>query len=310
MKRTWLQFAVLFLFVAGLLASPGCRKADVAAASGPAVLRLAFVPQQDQEERYQAAYTALRSYLLEAMAMPVEVLQLDNANAALEAMRAHKLDVCNFSPWPFLIAEQKAGAEAFLVTGAPDGRPVSYHTLLIAHASSGLKTVADIKRRSRELVFSFEEPVSTSGHLVPRAFFHREAGINPEQDFKQTLFSADSTISILAVKARRIDVAAVSDSGLRRNIAMGRVPADEITILWESDPVLSNVMAIRRDLPPGFKARLRAALIALPAASPATWAHVVRQYSNPVSSYLPATDTILAPYREMVRTVPGLQVTL
>lgn len=310
-RLAWFCRVIAGALFATLAGVTGCKEQTASTAEAvPRVLRIAFVPQHDQEERYEAAYTALQSYLHETLAMPVEVISLESASTALEGMRAEKIDVCNFSPWPFLIAEQKAGAQAFLVTGAPEGGPVSYRTLLITHQGSGLRTIEDLKRRSRDLVFSFEEPVSTSGHLVPRTFFHREAGINPEQDFKQVLFSADSTLSILAVKARRIDVAAVSDTGLARNIQMGRVAEDDIVVLWTSEPVLSNVMAIRRGIPADFKERLREALVTLPTAAPDIWAHVTRQYSKPVSSYLPATEAILAPYRDMVSTVPGLQVTL
>jgi phosphonate transport system substrate-binding protein len=288
----------------------GCNRSDATAAVGaPAALRIAFVPQHDQHERSQTAYTALQAYLGKTLQMPVEILQLESANVALEAMRARKIDVCNFSPWPFLIAEKKAGAEAFLTTAAPDGSPVSYHTVLLAHPDSGLRTIDDVKARARDLVFSFEEAVSTSGHLVPRQAFH-EIGLEAERDFKQVLFAPDSTVLVLAIKARRLDVAAVSDSGLRRNLTTGRVTERDIRVVWKSEPVLSNVMAIRRELPAEFKQRLRDVLIALPRAEPDTWLQIVRQYSNPVAGYLVAHEAMLAPYRELIRTVPGLQITL
>jgi phosphonate transport system substrate-binding protein len=287
----------------------GCSRSNAQAAATPAVLRIAFVPQHDQEERSRTAYAALQGYLKESLKIPVQIQELDSANVALEAMRSRKIDVCNFSPWPFLLAEKKAGAEAFLTTGAPDGLPVHYYTVLIAHPDSDLKSLEDVKARSRELVFSFEEAVSTSGHLVPRQAFYK-IGLQPERDFKQMLFSPDSTVLVLAIKARRLDLAAVSDSGLKRNLAKGRVTEQDVRVVWKSEPVLSNVMAIRRELPAEFKQRLRDALIALPRVAPETWQLIVRQYSNPVASYLVATESLLAPYREMVRHVPALQSSL
>eukprot|EP01041_Mallomonas_annulata_P031536 gene31536-53854_t len=108
---------------------------------------------------------------------------------------------------------------------------------------------------------------------------------------------------VLAIKARRLDVAAVSDSGLRRNLTTGRVTERDIRVVWKSEPVLSNVMAIRRELPAEFKQRLRDVLIALPRAEPDTWLQIVRQYSNPVAGYLVAHEAMLAPYRELIRTL-------
>jgi phosphonate transport system substrate-binding protein len=172
-----------------------------------------------------------------------------------------------------------------------------------------LHTMEDLKARSREMVFSFEEPVSTSGHLVPRSTLNA-LGIDPERDFKQLLFSPDSSVSILSIKARRIDVAAVSNTSLLRAFENGRATRDEIVVLFETQPVLSSVLCVRRALPAALKERLREAFIALPAGAPAEWAQVTRMYSTPVSSYLPASDAIIQPYRDMIARVPELQLSL
>lgn len=298
------------VFGLGLLLAGACRPADASTSSAaPAVLRIAFVPQTDMEERYAAAYHALESYLRTALAMPVEVVQMESVNVALEGLRARKLDLCNFSPWPFLIAEQKAGMEALFVTAGADGAPVSYRTILIARPALDLHSLADVKARAAGLVFSFEEPVSTSGHLVPRTYLH-EAGIVPERDFKQFMFSSDSTISILAVKAGRLDLASVSDSGLARCIEKKRIAASDVSVVWTSPPVLANVVAIRRELPDAFKARVREAFLRMPDAAPEQWAQVARQYSRPVSRYLPADEDMFTRFRHAIRTVPGLQLAL
>ncbi len=292
-----------------LAATAGCARspAEPAAAAGPRVLRIAFVPQVDMEERYTAAYRALEAHLGPALGIAVEVSQLESVNVALEALRSRKLDLCNFSPWPYLIAERKAGMQALLVTAGADGAPVSYRTVLLARPGLGLRSFDDLRARARELVFSFEEPVSTSGHLVPRAYFH-EAGFDPETSFKQVLFSPDSTVSLLALKSGRLDVAAVSRTGYDRAIAKGRIAPEELAVVWTSAPVLANVIAIRRELPEAFKARVREAFVRMAADSPGTWETVARQYSNPVSGYLPADTSHFARFRAAIENVPGLQI--
>ena len=308
------SIAGVFMAVA-LAWSGGCSRAPADAArvssapADPQVLRIAFVPQVDMEERYEAAYRALESYLAPVLGLKVEVVQVESVNVALEGLRGRKLDLCNFSPWPYLIAERKAGMQALLVTAGADGLPVSYRTILIARRSLGLQSFDDVRARARELVFSFEEPVSTSGHLVPRTFFHA-VSFDPDTSFKQVLFSPDSTVSILAVKSGRLDVAAVSRNGYDRAVAKKRIAADEIALLWTSDPVLANVVAIRRELPDAFKARVRDAFVRMADAAPDLWAVVARQYSNPVSRYLPADPALFAPFRDAVENVPGLQIAL
>lgn len=305
---TWLHTFVGAWLVALSFAFIGCDRPSSESVN-PKILRIAFVPQVDMEERYEAAYRALERYLEPRLGLPVEVVSLESVTAALEGLRAGKLDVCNFSPWPFLLAESKVGVEPLLVTGRSDGEPVSYRSLLVARPELGLKSGEDLKALARELVFSFEEPVSTSGHLVPRAYLHA-LGINPERDFKRMLFSPDSTVSILAVKAKRLDVVAVSDTSLARAIDRKRIVAADVAVLWTSPPVLSNLVAIRRKLPDAFKTRVRDAFLKMPEAAPAEWAQVTRQYSQPVSRYLPATEAMLRPFRDAIRDVPGLQIAL
>lgn len=271
-----------------------------------APLRIAFVPQVDMEERHQEAYRALKAYLEPRFDRPVEVVQLENANAAIEGLRAGKLDVCNFSPWPYLLAESNIGLEALLHTLTPDGQPVRYRGILVTHPDTGLTRADDIKARARELVFAFEEPVSTSGHLVPRTFFH-EQGLVPETSFKRVLYGPDGISNLLAVASRRVDLAALSETSLRRALARGRVRESDIVVVWTSEPVLSNLTAARKDLPDELKNRLVELFIAMPEAEPNLWAEVAKQYSNPVAGYAAVQPHSLDYFRNAIRDVPGLQ---
>jgi phosphonate transport system substrate-binding protein len=303
----WLG-SIVSAFVLMLLAQAlaGCNRSEhTADASAP--IRFAFVPQTDMEERYVGAYRALQDYMTPRLGRPVEVVQLDNANAAIEGLRAGKLDVCNFSPWPFLIAEKKAGLEALLLTMAPGGEPISYHSVLVTHPATGLRTSADMVRRARELVFAFEEPVSTSGHFAPRTYLH-SLGVAPEKEFKRVLYGTDGVTNLLAVRAGRLDVAALSDTTLKRAVDRGRIRAEEIVVLWKSPPILSTVIAVRAGLPPAVKEKIAQLHIDLPAHSPAHWAEVMKQYSNPIIGYLPARPGALDRFRRALRDVPGLQL--
>lgn len=310
MGRAWIT-CLLALLVSAFWS--GCKPEMQAGSSGaivtPKRLRIGFVPQQDLEVRAVNAYEALRGYLTRELGIPVESNRMDSVSVALEGIRSNKLDLCSFSPWPFFIAESKAEVEALAFTQGPHGGPASYHTVLITRPDTGLNSFEDVKARSRELVFSFEEAVSTSGHLVPRTFFHRN-GIDPTTAFKQMLFSPDSTVSILAVKAGRLDLAAVSETGLAKCLRHGRIAEGDIKVIWKSDPVLATIVSIRRDLPPEFKERIRTLLVEMPTRDPAAWAEVAKVYSNPVIGYLPPDQALLETYRSSLRTVPGLQLAL
>lgn len=289
-----------------ILVGAGCNRSE-RTADPAAPIRFAFVPQTDMEESYAGAYRALQAYMAPRLGQPVEVVQLDNANAAIEGLRAGKLDVCNFSPWPFLIAEKKAGLEALLLTKAPGGAPISYHSVLVTHPGTGLRNSAEMVHRARDLVFAFEEPVSTSGHFAPRTYLH-SLGVAPEKDFKRVLYGTDGVTNLLAVRAGRLDVAALSDTTLQRAVERGRIRTEEIVVLWKSPPILSTVIAVRAGLPEALKEKLARLLVDLPTASPTHWAEVMKQYSNPIIGYLPARPAALDRFRRALNEVPGLQL--
>ena len=296
------RIRLLTALFAGVIAT-GCQPEPGALAP----LRIAFVPQVDMEERHASAYQALHTYLSGRLDQPVEIIALENANAALEGMRSGKLDVCNFSPWPFLLAEEKAGLEALLTTRAPDGGPVTYRGILVSRPALGIASLDDLKAQAPGLVFAFEEPVSTSGHLVPRTYLHA-AGIAPERDFKRVIYGSDGIANLFAVASGRVDVAALSDNSYRRALARGRIVEGAVNVVWTSPPVISHVVATRRMLSAATKERLRALYVGLPTAAPDLWAEVARQYSTPVGGYAALDDDALAFFRHAIRDVPGLQL--
>jgi phosphonate transport system substrate-binding protein len=299
------RFLAALAALGALALITACGRENLATAGTDAPFRIVFVPQTGMEEQSAAAYRALQAYLAPRLGRPVEIVQVLNANAAIEGLRAGKLDMGNFSPWPYLVAEQKIGLRAILHTRAPEGVPVSYRGVLVTRAGSSIATPADLRAHAKTLVFAFEEPVSTSGHFVPCVYLH-SLGIAPERDFKQVIYGLDGIGNLLAAKSGRVDVAALSDSSLKRAVQLGRIREDEFAVLWTSEPVLSTLIALRSALPADLSAQVVAALVAMPEAAPELWAVFRKNFSNPVSGFSPVPPGTLDYFREAIRTVPGL----
>jgi phosphonate transport system substrate-binding protein len=301
-RRRFPLYLLAGLLCAGAVALVGCSPA---ASEKTAPFRIVFVPQTGMEEQSAAAYRALQTYLAPRLGRPVEITQVENANAAMEGLRAGKLDMSNFSPWPYLMAANKIGIRAILFTHDSDKKPVSYRGVLVTRAGSPVTTPDDLRSQSRNIVFAFEEPVSTSGHFVPRVYLH-SIGIKPETDFKKVIYGMDGIGNLLAAKSGRVDVAALSDTSLNRAVAKGRVRADEFNVLWRSAPLLSTIVAVRTALPAELQNRVAELLEAMPAEAPEQWAIFRKNFSNPVSGFSPVQPDTLDYFREAIRTVPGL----
>jgi phosphonate transport system substrate-binding protein len=297
------------LAAALLLAGCGASGADGSESAGPkrpAVLRIGWVPNDEDVER-RSRWEGLRDYLQRTLQMPVELVQAGAYSPAIEAMRAGKLEVCGLAPFAYLIASEKGVAVPLVAPGFSDGKASFYRSGFIVPANSPLHTMDDVKARASQLTLAWADPASASGHLVPRAYLET-LGIDPERDFKQTIFSNNHTASIMTVKAGRVDLAAVTTTSLRNMIEKQRIAASDVRVIWESEPIMASIIAMRKDLPEDFKQELLAAYLGFAKAAPEAWAQVAPIYLTPGVEWVAATDADFDSLRKLARGVKNLQL--
>src|SRR5579859_7076525 len=128
------------------------------------------------------SYAPLADYLGSQLGIPVKTITGTSYSAVIEAMRANHADAFEVGPFAYILAVQEANAEALAaVVAAPDSKnPVYvasaqpyYYSMIITKKGSGINTLADLKGKN----FSFVDPASTSGHLMPTALLLKN-GIN------------------------------------------------------------------------------------------------------------------------------------
>ena len=294
-----------------LLVLAGCGDSGAKGTSAtmlarPTVLRIGWVPNDEDVER-RARWEGLRVYLERTLKLPVELVQTGSYSPAIEAMRASKMEICGLAPFAYLIASEKGIAEPLVAPGFSDGKPNHYRSGFIVPANSKLKSMQDVKAHAREVTLAWADPASASGHLVPRAYLET-IGINPEKDFKQTLFSLNHTASIMTVKAGKVDLAAVTTTSLRSMIEKKRIGADDVRLIWESEPIMASIIAIRKDLPAAFKAEILAAYLGFAKAAPEAWAQIAPLYLTPGIEWVAAKDQDFDSLRRLAHGVKNLQL--
>jgi phosphonate transport system substrate-binding protein len=304
MRAAFIPFVALSL----ALAVAGCSRPDAAdqPAARPSSLRIGWVPNDEDVER-RARWDGVRAYLERTLRMPVELVQTGTYSPAIEAMRAGKLDVCGLAPFAYLIASAHGVAEPLVAPGFGDGQPNRYRSGFIVPAASALRSMDDVKAKAGSLTLAWADPASASGHLVPRAYLE-SLGLNPERDFKQTMFSMSHTSSIMTAKAGKVDLAAITTTSLHNMIEKGRIAEGDVRVLWESEPIMASIIAVRRDLPADFKSELLAAYLAFPSADPAAWALIEPLYLSPGIRWVAASDRDFDSLRALARGVKHLDL--
>lgn len=272
---------VLVLAVSLCASLDSCKSAS-AGSGNPAVLRYAFSPQAEQLQGGGLRKDLMVKYLEGQLHMPVEVIAVEGYAPTIEAMRADKVDLATFGALGYIIAAQKAGAQAIAARGFPDGSIGGYRSVIAVPKDSPIHSMQDLKAHAKDIVFAFADPASTSGDLYPRVGL-LDAGIDPEKDFKKVIYAGNHLAAVMTVKAGKVDAGAFMQNMLAHLIATHRMAASDVRVIWTSDLIPNTCYAVRGGLPEKLKKQIQDALIAMPSKDPALWANVNGLFHTPAS---------------------------
>jgi phosphonate transport system substrate-binding protein len=277
MKRLPAYLAALF--TGALLLSMNDCKTTHASDGRPAVLHFAYSAQSEELMGGGLRNKLIREYLQKQLHIPIEVVKVEGYASTIEAMRAEKIDISNFGPLAYIIAAQKAGAEAIVGRGYPDGTLGGYPSVIAVPKNSPIHSIEDMKAHAKDLVFAFSDPASTSGNLYPRVGL-LQMGINPEQDFKKVIYAGSHIAAIMTVKSGKVDVGAYQGNFTKRLVEKGKMKPDDNRVIWTSEPIPNSCYAVRKALPEQLKKDIQAALLAIPTKDPELWAHLTSLQGN------------------------------
>jgi phosphonate transport system substrate-binding protein len=254
------------------------------------------VEPYDTAPRLVPIYGEIGKLIAAKLHCKVEVFVTTNYNAEIEAMRNGKLDIgAEFGPLGYVLAHQVAKAEAVAAFGNKEGQPDHYWASLVTWPGSGIKTVAEIKGHS----FAFSDPASTSGHLFP-AYGLRKAGIDPDKDIK-AIYAGSHTSSFEALYHHKVDAGELNSEQLESATQRGHYKDGDLIFLWKSDPIPTDPITVRGDLPAGFKRRVTVVLQNLDLNElPEKDRKIMGLHGN---RFVPQTDSAYDGIRDLVKTL-------
>jgi phosphonate transport system substrate-binding protein len=239
--------------LAALTFAAGAFAADAPDCPAGGTVRFGVEPF-DTSARLVPVYENIGKLLSAKIGCPVQVFVATNYNAEIEAMRAGKLEIGEFGPLGYVLAHQIAKAEAVAAFAGADGQPDHYWASIVTFPGSPIKTVADLRGHS----FAFSDPASTSGHLFP-AYGLRKAGLDPDKDVKG-IYAGSHTSSFEALYNHKVDAGELNSAQLESATQRGHYKDGDLVFLWKSEPIPTDPITVRGDLPASLKQRLIAAL--------------------------------------------------
>src|SRR5262245_14948847 len=293
-----------------VLSLSGCStgNAESSPSGRPAVLRYAFAPSVEEPQAQELRLDHLKKYLSDRLHVDVELYKTSAGyGTVIEGLRAHKIDVGTLGPFGYLIASEKAGAEVLTVTGEPDTGEGGYRGVIAVAQSSPVKTIDELIAHSKELTFSFVDPDSTSGFLVERAYF-QSRGLDPDKDFKKTMFSMNHIASAMTLVAGKVDAAAMMENLPKTLAERNLAKPSDFRILWTSPHLPSSPIVVRRDLPADLKRDIQQALVDIPKSDPELWKMWPKINRTPTAVLIPGNDAMFDELRAMARDVKNLSL--
>jgi phosphonate transport system substrate-binding protein len=295
-------FLVLFL--------PACRNKMAVNSEGiPENTLLVAVYGSDDPARMHHALKLIGDYLGRKTGLKVEFILTTDYTGVIEALRTKKVHMAYLSPFSYVLATQRNKLVP-LVTVGNNGHPTVYRSVIFTSTKSGLKTMDDVKARAKSLTICFADPASTSGHLIPRAYL-TTIGLDPQVAFKEILFAASHTASVLTVQSGKVDLGCTTkEYGIDLSVKRGIIKREDLVILWTSDPIEASPIVMRQDINAAFTEKIRQAYLTMRTEDPQAFMEYIKTFrANADSlSYIPVQDSSYNGIRKIAAGIKDLNL--
>ncbi len=205
-------------------------------------INVAFIPAEDAGKTL-SDNKELLAYMKQGFGVDVSGAVGTSYTAVIEAMRSKKVDIAFYGPFSYILAHAEANAQALIQGQDKDGKLAVYNSYIIVPADSPIASLSDIRGKS----FSFVDPASTSGHLVPSYTILQKGGLK-ETDYKP-IYAGSHPASYQAVANKKVEAGAIASDIYASGVAAGTIDASKVKILDTSFAIPGSPIAIRGDIP-------------------------------------------------------------
>ncbi len=243
-----------FAFAAALLVAVSLNLSAQAADSDPDTLRVALLPDEDAATIIKQN-EGLKNYLEAKLGKKVKLVVTTDYSSMIEAMRFGRLELGYFGPLSYTLAKSKADIEPFAARMKKGS--TTYHAVLIGNKAAAIATLADVKGKQ----VAYGDIASTSSHLIPKKML-LDGGLATKKDYKENFLGAHDAVAV-AVQNGHAQAGGLSQPIFKSLVERGIISLDKVKVLQVSKPYPQYPWAMRSDLNPELKVKIRDAFIDL-----------------------------------------------
>ena len=286
-RRTFIKVSAAS--AAGTLVAPA-----LVGATGRPLLRVGLGPQQPTQADTYRVWEPIYREIADKVGARLELTVANDWAGIATALSNEQVDLSQMGPWGYVLAKNSGGARPICVM-LVDGKPV-YHALIVARP--GLQ-LARFPEDAKGLSMQMLDVGSTSGWLVPTHYF-RSKGIDPKSYFGRYAEGASAAAAQMATAESQVDLATGWDTHRNTMIRNGTIREDSNRVVWQSDPLPNEVVAVRKGLDEGLASALQRAFVELRE-------EIRTQLPKPYDGFLPTSHEPYAVLEQMGRDLGVLR---
>jgi len=220
-------------------------------------LRLLLIPEKNTFEQ-RRRYKIITDYLSKKMGLNVIVEIMANYGEISTAFQQGNADAGFFGSFSYVLTHAKAGIEPLARPLWLDGNS-TYRGYIFVRKDSGIENVQDMKNKSLVLV----DKATTAGYIFQLFYFKNNGIADMENYFSRISFARSHDATAWAVYTGEADIGGAKNHIF--NSLKEEYPdfKENMVVLTESPEVPSNGLAVRKDLNPAIKLRLKILLLSL-----------------------------------------------
>jgi phosphonate transport system substrate-binding protein len=268
-------------------------------ASWPKELTFALLSTENAAE-ITRRWAPIIAQLEKDIRVKVKYVTATDYRGTIEALKFKKAELGHLGPKSYVEAATNnyANVEPIAQLQLANGS-LGYRSCLIVHGESDMFSPEDTAGKT----FAFNDPNSTSGYLVPSAFFLMEMAIDPQKHFAKVIFSGSHEASILAVANRKVEVASTNLPDLQQLTREGKVPRGGLRVIWVSKLIPNDPLVVRKDLPASLKSAVQESLVSMKSRHPEAF----KEIGAWVGNFVPADDGKYQVIRDLNETAKRLK---
>jgi phosphonate transport system substrate-binding protein len=218
-------------------------------------LTIGIIPEQNVFKQMKR-YKPLGDYIEKKTDIKIKFTILSRYGNIIESFEKKNMDGAFWGSFPGAMAIKKLGVQPIARPVNPDGTS-SYKGYIFVHKYSVINSVD----RMRHSVIAFVDKATTAGYVFPVAYLREHGVTDIRSFFKEYYFTGSHDAAIYAVLNKEAEVGCAQNTIFDMLAREDSRVKEDLLILATSPDVPSNGLAMKRNIDPGIKLKLKKVLL-------------------------------------------------